>query len=116
MGEQLVREQREYELAGFVRYRKEVVNSNFGYDPLGTIDELERIVETERVSDVFFSTGGASYIEIVTLANRLAPQGVHFKVLSADAPGSALPLFGVDWQTPMGWRASWRRVQRRWRM
>ncbi len=114
IGEQFQHQQGEYEIVGFVRYRNEVVDSSFGYDPLGSTDELDRIVETERVSDVFFSTGGASYAEIVALANRLAPQGVHFKVLSAEAPGSALPLFGVDWQTPIGIRGLMRRVQRRW--
>ncbi|MDK9700499.1 MAG: hypothetical protein OEM52_10185, partial [bacterium] len=95
--------------------RNDVVNLSFGFDPLGSTDDLERIIEDEHISDVFFSTGGASYAEIFAIANRLASLGVHFKVLSADAPSSALPLFGVDWKSPLGWRGTVRALKRRWR-
>lgn len=104
----------EYDFAGFVKYKSHSLPLNFQYDPLGDSDDLERIIQSEHVTDVYFSTGEISYIEIMDLAHRLAPLNVQFKILSSESPGSAVALLDIDWQTPVGWKLTLKKIFRRW--
>ncbi|MCX7835273.1 MAG: glycosyltransferase [bacterium] len=104
----------DYELAGFVKYKSQSLPLSFKYDPLGDTDELERIIQSERVTDVFFSTGEVSYAEIMKIAHRLAPMNVQFKILSSESPGSAVALLDIEWNTSANWKTTIKKVFRRW--
>jgi GT2 family glycosyltransferase/lipopolysaccharide/colanic/teichoic acid biosynthesis glycosyltransferase len=71
-----------YEVVGFVDVdRKRIGERVKGVEILGSIDNIGKVVEEKRVSDVIFSTDSLSYGTILSIIARMSGQGVNFRLV-----------------------------------
>ncbi|RMD93094.1 MAG: glycosyltransferase [Calditrichaeota bacterium] len=98
-----------YEIAGLVSINPVDVGRDFhGIQVLGTVEELNKIIETERIQEVIFSTHKISYDRILNIIARWGSQRVNFKLVPSNLEviiGKAsidrlddMPLLEIDYK------------------
>mgnify|MGYP000380341556 CR=1 FL=1 len=71
-----------YEIVGFIDVdRKKIGEFIDGVEILGSIDNIGKVIEENRVSEVIFSTDSLSYGSILSIIARLRNPGVNFRLV-----------------------------------
>lgn len=71
-----------YDVVGFVdKTRISVGNSLNGIKIIGSIDNINKLIQDYKISDVIFSTDDLSYKEIFNIISKANNLGVHFRML-----------------------------------
>jgi hypothetical protein len=71
-----------YEVVGFVDIdRRRIGERVGGVEILGSIDNIGKVVEEKRVSEVIFSTDSLSYAAILSIIARMSSRGVNFRLV-----------------------------------
>jgi GT2 family glycosyltransferase len=83
LGRQLLGDAKgELQPLGYVSFVEEGVGQiHDGLPVLGTVGELERLVQTERIQEVLFSSGEASYEQIIGLIQALSIRTLNCRVI-----------------------------------
>lgn len=86
-GEELLRKLRTrvddgYEVLGFIDLsRKNIGDKISGVEILGSIDNIGKVIEEKRVSEVIFSTDSLPYADILTVIARGTNRAVNFRMV-----------------------------------
>ncbi|MBI5020371.1 MAG: glycosyltransferase [Ignavibacteriales bacterium] len=86
-GEELLRKLRTrvddgYEVVGFIDMSRKYIGEQIsGVEILGSIDNIGKIIEEKRVSDVIFSTDSLPYTDILTVIARGTNRAVNFRMV-----------------------------------
>jgi GT2 family glycosyltransferase len=80
-----------YDVVGFIDIdQRRIGDSVGGVEILGSIDNISKIVEEQRVSDVIFSTDILSYTEILSVIARTRDRSINYRLV----PNSLEALIG----------------------
>lgn len=86
-GQELIRKLRErvdggYNILGFIDVTRRRVGERIaGAEILGSIDNVGKIINEQKISEVIFSTDGLSYGDILSVIARSNSRGVNFRLV-----------------------------------
>ena len=71
-----------YDVIGFIdKNRKRLGEKLSGVEILGSIDNIGKVLEEERITEVIFSTDVLSYTDILAVIGRSRNRGVNFRLV-----------------------------------
>jgi hypothetical protein len=71
-----------YDVVGFIdKNRKRLGEKLAGVEILGSIDNIGKVIEEERITEVIFSTDVLSYTDILAVIGRSRNRGVNFRLV-----------------------------------
>ncbi|MFH1862815.1 MAG: glycosyltransferase [bacterium] len=107
---------RDLEPVGFIAFDQEEIGEIIEDVPvLGSVEELARIIQTETVQDLVFSSSSISYEEIIELIHRHKHRKLNFEVAPSQnhAQTEDLPYLRLELSSPQrGFSRSARKKQR----
>ncbi len=89
----------ELEPIGYVALTDEGIGEILqGVPILGGLEDLERIVKTEQVEELLFSSTAASYDKIISLIQKLSHHSLNFRIIPGESQNGSeeLPMFRLE--------------------
>ncbi len=89
----------DFEPVGYISFSENSVGEILeGLPVLGSAEELDRMISAERIQEVLFSTGEASYERIIGLIQNLSQYALNFRIIPRESrPGEDdLPLLRLE--------------------